>query len=435
MTSSAAHADFSADAHEGGGGEDVGGGQAAELDPIFNDIIAETSQPKFQARHVLLKRLADVVCLPESRINAFERAVTADLLVEMLREAALHERLRVSRRVAILSEIPNSLIRMLITDDAEVARPLIDDCESLSDADLHYCARFGNHHHHMLLATRKELPSVLCEFLVDTENIPVIELLLRNQRARLSQPALEAAVAMSQAHPQLIPLIMKRSELRPSSAYVMFWWAETDCRRQILTRFGVNREILQDVASDVFAMMANENWEDPLARKALQFIERRQRNRQAVEKSPYESLEAAIADAAGQGMTRHIAEEISYMAGIKPTTGAKIMRDRGGEGLAVLCKATGLSKRALKALWKALRRPLRTPEGLMHPHLAEVLITYDILAVDRAQTVLRYWNWSLSSALTHVTLRALSNGEDVDLDALSVPERAAMLAFAQDMKA
>lgn len=434
MVSSSARADSPAETDDFAAGEGVEGAQGSELDQIFDDIIAEAPPPKNQARHVLLKRLADVVCLPESRINAFERAVTADLLVEMLRESVLHERIRVAKRVSILGEIPNSLIRMLITDDAEVARALIEDCESLSDADLYYCAKFGNHHHHMLLATRKELSSILCEYLVDTENIPVIETLLKNQRARLSQPALEAAVAMSQTHPQLIPLIMKRTELRPSSAYVLFWWAEADCRRLILTRFGVNREIMQDMASDVFAMMAAEKWQDPLARKALQFIERRQRNREALEKSPYTSLEAAIAEAARLGMTRHMAEEISYMSGIKPATGAKLMRDRGGEGLAVMCKATGLSKKALKALWKALRRPLRTPEGLMHPHLAEVLITYDILAVDRAQTVLRYWNWSLSSALTHVMLRAISNGEDVDLDSLSVPQRAAMLAFAQDLK-
>ena len=434
MISSAARTDSPAEAEVAQAGEGVEAAQSAEPDQIFDDILAEASSPKNQARHVLLKRLADVVCLPESRINAFERAVTADLLVEMLRESALHDRMRVARRVSILSEIPNSLIRMLITDDADVARPLIEDCDSLSDADLHYCARFGNRHHHMLLATRKELPGVLCEYLIDSEDVPVIETLLKNPRARLSQPALEAAVAMSQTHPQLIPLIMKRAELRPSSAYVMFWWADADCRRQILTRFAVNREIMQDMASDVFAMMAAEKWQDPLARKALQFIERRQRNREALEKSPYTSLEAAIAEAARLGMTRHMAEEISYMSGIKPATGAKIMRDHGGEGLAVLCKATGLSKKALRALWKALRRPLRTSEGVMHPHLAEVLITYDILAVDRAQTVLRYWNWSLSSALTHVMLRAISSGEDVDLDSLSVPQRAAMLAFAQDLK-
>ena len=34
-----------------------------------------------RARHALLKRLADVVSLPASRINAFERSVTGDLSI------------------------------------------------------------------------------------------------------------------------------------------------------------------------------------------------------------------------------------------------------------------------------------------------------------------------------------------------------------------
>ncbi|MGA9658854.1 MAG: DUF2336 domain-containing protein [Asticcacaulis sp.] len=421
------HPDSLADAENGASGE-------SEALLTSEDDGDEEAKPDFRARQVLLRRLADVVCLPESRINAFERAVTADLLVEMLRESTLEDRRRVAKRVSILAEVPNSLTRILLIDDIKVAQPLIEDCDSLSDTDLYYCARNGKLPHHLLLAARKDLPSILGEYLVDTGVMPVIEALLKNRRARLSQSTIEAAVAMSQDHVQLIPLIMKRSELRPSSAYVLFWWADTEMRRFILTRFGVNREIMQDMASDVFAMMAEEKWQDPLARKALQFIERRQRNREALAKSTYTSLEAAIADAAQHGMTRYMAEEIAYMAGIKPSTGAKLLRDPGGEGLAVMCKATGLSKKALKALWKALRRPLRTPEGETHPHLAAVLLTYDILAVDRAQTVLRYWNWALSSALTHVMLRAISSGEDTDMESLTVPQRAALLAFSSDLK-
>jgi len=390
--------------------------------------------PPSQARHVLLKRLADVVCLPESRINAFERAVTADLLVEMLREAGVEERARVAKRLSILAELPNSLVRLLLVDEVEVARPLIEDGEALSDSDLYYCARNGRQGHRLLLAGRKWLPSFLSEVLVDSEEMPVIETLLKNTKAEMSQQAIETVVALSQNAPHLIPLLMRRAELRPSSAYVLFWWSPSDVRRLILSRFGVNREVMQDMASDVFAMAAQEKWQDAMSRKALQFIERRQRNREALKKSPYDSLEAAIADAAQNGMTRKMAEEIAYLSGIKPSTGAKILRDPGGEGLAVLCKATGLSRKALRALWKALRRPMRSETGQMHPQLAEVLITYDMLAVDRAQTVLRYWNWSLSSALTHVMLRSLSRGEEIDLDALSVPQRAAMLAFAQDLK-
>lgn len=399
---------------------------------IFDDLAV--APPSFQSRHVLMKRLADVVCLPESRINAFERAVTADLLVEMLRESEVADRARVARRLSILAELPNSLVRLLLVDDIEVARPLIADGDALSDSDLYYCARNGKIGHRLLLAARKGLSSFLTELLVDAEEIAVIEILLKNGKATLSQQAIESVVALSQTETSLIPLIMRRPELRPSSAYILFWWSPADIRKQILSRFGVNREIMQDMASDVFAMAAKEKWQDPMSRKALQFIERRQRNREALKKSPYDSLEAAIADAAKTGMTRKMAEEIAYMSGLKPSTGAKILRDAGGEGLAVLCKATGLSRKALRALWKSLRRPMRTADGNIHPQLAEVLIVYDMLAVDRAQTVLRYWNWSLSSALTHVMLRTLSRGEDVDLEGLSVPQRAAMLAFAQDLK-
>ena len=61
-----------------------------------------------------------------------------------------------------------------------------------------------------------------------------------------------------------------------------------------------------------------------------------------------------------------------------------------------------------------------------------MLLTYDILAVDRAQTVLRYWNWALSSALTPELLRAIRDGDDEALDAYSIPQRSAMLALGQD---
>ncbi|MBW8881897.1 MAG: DUF2336 domain-containing protein, partial [Asticcacaulis sp.] len=159
--------------------------------------------PFSQARHVLLKRLADVCCLPESRINAFERAVTADLLVEMLRDADVAERARVAKRLSILAELPNSLVRLLLVDEVEVARPLIEDGEALSDSDLYYCARNGRPGHRLILAGRKALPSFLSEILVDSEEMPVIETLLKNAKAEMSQQAIETIVALSQNAPQL----------------------------------------------------------------------------------------------------------------------------------------------------------------------------------------------------------------------------------------
>ncbi len=386
----------------------------------------------FKARHALLKRLADVVSLPASRINAFERAVTGDLLVEMLRLAAPEERRRVTARLAPLSELPNSLARLLLRDEPSIAGLLIEQCASLNDADLVGCVRDTGPEHRLLMAGRRGLSEVVTESLVGFGEAVVIEAVLKNPTARLSQGAVEMVVAASRTTNALCHLLLKRPELRPSGAYAMFWWCDAEDRRTILQRFAVSREVMQEVVDDVFPMAAIENWQDPVSRKALQFIERRQRNRAAIEKSPFGSLEEAVQAAGDRGLSREVAAEIAYLAGVKPLTGAKILGDVGGEPVAILCKATGLGKSDLRNLWRSMRRPETTQAGLVDPAWVRVQITFDMLAVDRAQTVLRYWNWSLSSAMTPALMRAIRDGEDGAVDEYSTPERTAMMALAQD---
>ena len=389
----------------------------------------EMPQPVvFKSRLALLKRLADVVSLPGSRVNAFERSVTADLLVDMLREAELAERCRVAKRLSGLSELPPSLARVLLRDQLAVAEILLTECTSICDSALIDCARNTGQDHRRLIALRRGVSEVLADVLVEFEEPAVLEALLRNETARLSSSAVEVIVGVTRGEGDLAHALLRRTELRPSPAYVLFWWVDAPVRRTILQRFAVSREILQDAAGDVFPIAASEGWQDPLTRKALQFIERRQRNRAATEKSPYDSLEAAVTEAQF-GLTRDLVDEISYLSGLKPMTGAKIFSDPGGEPLAILCKSTGLPKPALRALWRGLRRPETTSDGSPDPQFAYVQTVYDMIAVDPAQTVLKYWNWSLSSAVTPALIRAIRDGEDFESDEHSVAQRSALLAL------
>ncbi|HZC17910.1 MAG TPA: DUF2336 domain-containing protein [Caulobacteraceae bacterium] len=376
--------------------------------------------PPSKARLALLKRLADVVCLPSSRVNAFERSMTCDLLIEILRDATIDERTRVAQRLCSLVDAPAALARLLVRDAIEVASSVLELSTSLGDAELIDCARNATVKHRLLIAARREVSELVCEALVEPMEAPVIEAVLRNETSHLSPNALEILVAATRAHTRMIPLLLRRAELRPSHAYILFWWADADARRNILQRFAMSREVLQEAASDVFSLAVAENWADPLSRKALEFIGRRQRNRAAIENSPFKGLEDAIA-AAQRGMTREIAEDISYLSGLKPATVAKIFADAGGEPIAILCKATGLPKAAIKALWRGLRRPETESSGELSPALERVLIIHDMIAVDRAQTVLRYWDWSPSPALTPALLKAIRAGEEDGLDEFSLP--------------
>lgn len=384
-----------------------------------------------RARRALLKRLADVVCLPSSRVNGFERAVTADLLVEMLRDSSHDERRLVARRLATLAEVPPPLLRLMLRDSIDVAGPLLADTAAIPDSELIRCAREAGPEHRRQIALRRGLADTVVETLVEYDEPAVVEALLRNTDARFSQSAVETVVAASRRWPAYAPLLLRRGELKPNQAYVLFWWADPDCRKLILTRFAVSRDVLQDMSSDVFPLAAAENWQDPLVRKALQFIERRQRNRAAAERSPYESLEDAIAAARG-GMTRELVAEIAFLSGLKPMTMAKILADPCGEPLAILCKAAGLPRSAVRALWQALKRPETDSQGQMVAAFERTLVAYEMMAVDRAQTVLRYWNWSLSSALTPALVQAIREGDEEGADEFSPPQRAAMLALAKD---
>jgi uncharacterized protein (DUF2336 family) len=393
----------------------------------------ETPAPALgRSRVALFKRLADVVCLPSSRVNAFERSMTADLLVDMLRDAPIEDRTRVARRLSSLAEIPARLVRFLLRDEIAVAQTLLENCASLADADLLDCARRGTTEHRRLIAQRRGLSDVISEALIEGMEPQVVGTLLKNELARLTNTAVETMVAATRDEPQFIPLLLRRPELRPHHAYTMFWWADSEARKQVLQRFAVSREVLQEAAADVFSLAAQENWQDPVSRKALQFIERRQRNRQALARSRFASLEEAVA-AARPGLTRETAEEISYLSGLKPMTGAKIFTDAGGEPLAILCKATGLGRAAVRALWQGLRRPEADAAGQPSPALARTLTTYDMIAVDRAQTVLRYWNWSLSSAITPALLKAIRDGDEEAVDDYSAPQQAAMLVLQRDL--
>src|ERR1700761_8454009 len=153
--------------------------------------VTEDGAPPSRARKALLKRLADVVSLPASRVNAFERSMTADLLVEMLREAEVEERNRVALRLAPLAEIPNCLVRLLMRDEIEIAKLLIDDCGSLTDADLVACARDASADHRKAIAQRKMITEVVAEAVAEPLETEVLQALLNNTSARLSQPAME----------------------------------------------------------------------------------------------------------------------------------------------------------------------------------------------------------------------------------------------------
>jgi len=381
-----------------------------------------------RARLALLRRLIDTVALPASVISPQERALAGDILLDMMFHTDDEARLLCAERLKDTTEAPRRLMRYLAQCSIDIARHLLEENTSYNPSDMVDIIQATSVEHQLIIAARRHISVTEAEALIELEEPQVIRVLLNNAGAEISEVGMDNVVLLSRKLEDICPLIVQREELSPAQAMAMFWWSDGLTRRQILTKYAADRKTLIDRCSDVFEIMKEENWSDPVARKAIQTIERRQRNRAALDRSVYNSLEEAIEDAEQSGMSPTIVSEIGYIAGMKPVSVAKVVSDLGGEGLAVLCKATGLRRNYLRALWRSLRRPEVLDDGQEHPQLAYVIEIYDTLSVAKAQTVLRYWNWSLTG--TGLSADAVPGEEEEAVEeTFSTMRRTASLVF------
>jgi uncharacterized protein (DUF2336 family) len=390
--------------------------------PPSEEALSLALSQSLRSRAVLIQRLSDVVCWPTTRIPPHERELAGDVLVGLLRQAPVELRIKCATRLATLQEAPKLLLRWLARDEIAVAQPLLTQSPALDDSDLIATIRATPKKHWLAIVERRRLNDMVAEALIRTHDPQTALAVVRNDGAKLSNAAVDACLHLTREDPAIAEALIRRVEVRPAQALTMFWWCDHGARLSIIKRFGADRAVLIHAMAEVFAIAASERWEDMETRKALRLIERRQRNRAAAERSPYGSLEGATV-AAERGVDKAMALEISHMAGRKPMTGARILTDTGGEPLAILCKATGIKREVFVQFWKALRRPYADAENPTSP-LGRALLVYDTIATAKAQTVLRYWNWSLS------TERASAN-LDPDDDSLefSPASRAAALVL------
>ena len=357
----------------------------AEAEPF--DLTEPVATPKTRA--VLARRLADIVGLPSSRITPRERWIVGDLLYDVIRASDIELRKRCARRLAALTEAPHRLLRTLACDDFEVAEPILETCTALTDFDMMEIINAGTLQHRLTIARRESLSETVAAALAAYGEPPVVERLLRNQTAHLAAPTLDHLVGAASDETSYAALLIRREEMRPTQAFRLFWTCEHVDRFQILERFAVDRTILLEASEDIFPMASREGWSDPMVARILRYIDRRQRNREAADDSPYGSLEGVCEAMAMDGARSEIVAEIARLAAVERRLVTRMIDDMAGEPLAILCKATGLKWPSFVNMWRGLGRTVESDP------VNQARRVYDSLSVEKAQTVLRYWNLSM----------------------------------------
>ncbi len=394
-----------------------------EPPPDTGTLLTPMARGGASPRALMVRKLADIVVLPAGRISSNERSLTADILLQVLDKVEEDLRIKVARRIARVVESPPALLRMLMLDEPEVAKNIIDGAETLPEALLIETAREGSTAHRMMIAGRFDLSTSVADAVLQFEELEICKLVLKHEGCTLSPNAINMLVAMSAAKPELQALLLRRAELEPAHGFMMFWWVGGTRRRRILARFAMDRGVIQDAFADLYPRVFRSNEPDPFVKEILILAERRHRPRGINGEPVSMDVVNRTMAAALKYPAQEIIDAVGMVAGVSRELAARILRDPGGEAFAVLCKALGIARDdyfaffEIKELEEGRERNAEQEAAALR---AEYLLgLFDTMARDFARAVLRYWDWDGNPRIAHITRLLGLHEEDEILESPS----------------
>ena len=358
-------------------------------------------------RAMMVRKLSDIVVLPTGQISTNERSLVADILLQIVDKVEPAIRKDLAKRVSRLSDCPPALIRALVLDDADIAQEILEHAETVPEPLLIETAHHGQTVHRTLIAGRKDLTSSVADAVLNYGEIDVIKRVLRCQDLTLSPVAVNRLVAQIATMPDLAPLLLRRPELEPAHGYTMFWWLDKERRRRILARFSLDRRLIQDALEDLYPQVFRSENPDELVKEILLLSERRHRPR-GVDGEPVSAgiIIKTLASAC-RNVSPEIIEAVSMIAGVSRELASRVLRDPGGEPMAIMCKSLGMAR---DDFYEIQLVPDEDKEAGQEK--ADYLLgIFDSLARDCCRAILRYWDWDGNPRIAHIS-QLLAIAED-----------------------
>ncbi len=280
-------------------------------------------------------------------LGASEREIIEDIFRIMVRDAAVKVRQALSQSLKDSTDVARDVALALAHDVAEVAIPMIEFSEVLTEGDLIDLIESQGTDHRQAVARRERVSDKVAAALVDSGDAAAVATLVANEGAALS-PATMGRVIDNYGHIRRVsePLALRR-QLPLTVAERLVNLVSEKIRQHLVT----HHELSPDVAADLF-LMAREKATLGLLqpgsnlRDVMELVEQLHRNGRLTP--------SLILRALCMGDVTFFEAALAVRADIPVANAHKLIHDRSRRGLVALCEKCGLSKKLVKIFAAAL---------------------------------------------------------------------------------
>lgn len=357
-----------------------------------------------ESRSRLSEIIVDLFDNQASVLTERQRTLMYGILQTVINDIESSVRQAVAGRLALMEDVPRDLVSQLANDDASIAFPILSKSGLLRDVDLVEIIKLRTEEHMLAITMRRSVSESVSEALVESGHEPVIISLLKNTNAKISETTMEYLVEQSQRVDSFQEPILNRDELNPQLAKRMFLWVSAALRQHIVSAFDLDKatvdELLEQVTSEEISAKP-----EPGKKKVQQLAD-------ALKDEGLVTVEMLIT-ALNEGEVPLFIALFSKVTKLREHLVQRLLFEQGGEGLAITCKAIGMSTEEFTHLFELSNIAKAGTQAEIDKRLPLVTSFYEATPRKAAIDVVRLWHRGSDylGALRELDVRLKDHGD------------------------
>jgi len=340
-------------------------------------LIALAQERTGDSRQDLYRSIAELFERRGDDLGDIERTIMLEIVERLSREVELSVRTALAERLARQDDAPRDLVRLLASDEIQVAQSVLSHSPVLGDADLIEILHHRTMQHRLAVARRRDLSEDVTAAIVDTGEEDVIVALLNNHDARISAAVLDYLAEESRRVDAYQKPLVRRPDLPEALALRMCAWVSEELKRFIVDSFEVDPSTLdKEIAASLQDVMAERDSSNAAAGTLIDRLEA------AGELTPRLLLQTLQ-----QGQITLFEHGFAKLAAMELPALRRVVYDWGDRPFATVCRAVGMDRATFLQVYQLTRKGLDQGARLSKELTVSLCRMYDDVAADAAQMV------------------------------------------------
>ncbi len=315
-----------------------------------------------KSRQKLIETLSGIF---DSKLGFHELDIASDIVISLVKQAELDLRVTLAEQFSDNENLPLRLALTFANDEYLVAQPILEHSPVLNDLDLMYIIQAKSSEYWASIAKRTDLGAVTIQTLSDKRDEQTALSLLDNDKITLPEASCIVFMEMSKVSSALTKPLTQRTELPADIARELYNIVGDTLQKELSKRYG---DITKEMA------LAKIVIDEKLAiKKSIE-----------TNLTPKDIPAARIIEALRLGQMHSFKSMFSAFTGLKSCMVDTLLNQKGGRGIAIICKARRMDRRDFMTLYM-LKSSLTSENKLVdHKELSKALMHFDRIEMDFA---------------------------------------------------